>query len=176
MRFFVTAAPSMSAASSIDLGMYVFKSCESVTRPMHICIRPSDLHKQSTCETHLLFRPCRHLSSRLVLVLVLACSGIMSSSTSTRRVGSSTSSMLNVLCKIIYFFKTNSKAPRCDLGPPPTHINRSPSSHISPHAHIRRIPHTTTAPGVSRSGAHRCRLGGAETPARRRQYDAAGWL
>ena len=84
MRLFVIAARSMSAESSVDLRMYVLDPCETATQP----IRPT--LKQKRVRRTFLFQPGDHLpftsvfavlSSCVVLILVMARSGIMRSGT-----------------------------------------------------------------------------------------------
>ena len=100
--------------------MGVFEPCETATQPTHIGIRLSDQHSNKIRVTRtFLFMPGRHLrfnrvlailSPRFDLALVLARSGIVSSSMS-RQLDKLHAE--GVAQDILRYFMTNSKVPRC---------------------------------------------------------------
>ena len=142
---------------------------------MHPTIRST--LKQNTCVRTFIFKFGRHLrfnhvhaiqSSCIDRALGLARSGIVSSSTSRQF---DKLHAEGVAQDILRFLKTNSKALRCDPLRLHPHTQIALPAHTAHHTLIlRSIPHTTAAPGVIRSGAHLCRWGGAETPARRLRW------
>ena len=70
---------------------------------------------------------------------------------------------------ILRFFKTNSKATRCDLASPPAHTNRPPSSRTSPHT-----SHNCSAKAIS-IGRASVLAGWRRNAGEAERCDAAGW-